>query len=89
MVKIKKKTWPEYFQAIVDGKKTYDFRLDDFKCGEGDILVLREWDPETKEYTGRVIEKKILKESSPVHHSCVLGLSGTSGKNSTAVSTML
>ncbi|MBS3089190.1 DUF3850 domain-containing protein [Candidatus Pacearchaeota archaeon] len=60
-MKIEKKTWPEYFSAIIDGKKTYEFRLNDFECGEGDVLVLREWNPETEEYTGRVIEKKVLR----------------------------
>ncbi|HBP01095.1 MAG: hypothetical protein UY41_C0001G0003 [Candidatus Moranbacteria bacterium GW2011_GWE1_49_15] len=58
-MRIEKKTWPEYFQLILDGKKTYDMRLADFKCKEGDVLVLREWDPETKEYSGRVLEKEI------------------------------
>ncbi len=56
---IRKKTWPEYFQAIVDGKKTFELRLADFDCEEGDLLVLEEWDPKTKKHTGRKIEKKI------------------------------
>ena len=58
-MKIKKKVWPEYFQKILDGKKTYELRLADWECNEGDILVLQEWDPETKEYTGREIEKEV------------------------------
>lgn len=59
MKKIEKKVWPEYFQKILDGVKTFELRLGDFDCKEGNILVLREWDPKTKEYTGREIEKKI------------------------------
>ena len=58
-MKIKKKTWPELFQKIVDGDKTFDLRLADFECKEGDILVLEEWNPNTKKYTGRVLEKKV------------------------------
>ena len=58
-MKIKKKVWPEYFQKILDGKKTYELRLADWECNEGDVLVLQEWDPETKEYTGREIEKEV------------------------------
>ena len=58
-MKIEKKVWPEYFQKIVEGKKTYELRLADWECNEGDVLVLREWDPETKEYTGRSVEKKV------------------------------
>jgi len=33
-------------------------RLADFECKPGDILVLKEWDPKTKKYTGRVVEKR-------------------------------
>jgi hypothetical protein len=56
---IEKKVWPEYFQAIVDGKKTFELRLCDFECNADDVLILREWNPKTKEYTGRKIEKKV------------------------------
>lgn len=55
-----KKTWPEYFQKVLDGKKTFDLRVADWECEEGDVLVLREWNPETKQYTGRSIEKEVM-----------------------------
>ncbi|MBU3964949.1 DUF3850 domain-containing protein [Patescibacteria group bacterium] len=58
-MKIEKKTWPELFQKILDGDKTFDLRLADFECNRGDILVLREYNSKTKEYTGRVMEKKV------------------------------
>jgi len=54
---IEKKVWPEFFQAIIDGKKTYELRLADFDCAPGDQLVLKEWDPKIKEYTGRETKK--------------------------------
>lgn len=56
---IEKKVWPEYFQKILDGDKTFEVRLADFECKPEDILILREWDPETKDYTGRKIEKTV------------------------------
>lgn len=56
---IEKKIHPQYFQAILDGKKTFELRLADFACQEGDFLLLKEWDPQTKEYTGREMEKKV------------------------------
>ena len=59
MRKIEKKIWPEYFQQILDDKKTFEVRLNDFDIGEGDILVLKEWDPKTKNYTGRELEKTV------------------------------
>lgn len=58
-MRIEKKVWPEYFQKILDGEKHYELRLADFECNPGDILVLREWNPKTKEYTGRVLEKEV------------------------------
>ena len=56
---IKKKVWPEYFQLIKDGKKTYELRLADWECNEGDILVLQEWNPKTNDYTGRELKKEV------------------------------
>lgn len=56
---IKKKIWPEYFNLVSSGKKKFELRLADFDIQEGDTLVLEEWDPKTKEYTGRTIEKKV------------------------------
>ncbi len=59
MLIIKKKIWPEYFDAVASGKKKCELRLNDFEINEGDLLILEEWDPKTKEYTGRKIEKKV------------------------------
>jgi len=58
-MRIEKKVWPEFFQRIVDGIKNFELRLADFECNKGDVLVLREWDPKTKEYTGRTLEKTV------------------------------
>ncbi len=58
-MKIEKKVWPEYFQKIIDGTKTFEIRLNDFSCNPGDILVLREYNPETGKYTGRAVKKKV------------------------------
>ncbi len=59
MAEIKKKTWPNSFQAALEGKKKFDLRLADFDLKEGDMLVLEEYDPKTKQYTGRSIKKKV------------------------------
>lgn len=58
-MRIEKKTWPGYFEKVLEGAKNFEARLADFKCDPGDTLVLREWDPRTKSYTGRVVEKKV------------------------------
>lgn len=56
---IKKKIWPEFFEQIQSGKKRFELRLADFEIEEGDTLILEEWNPQTKQYTGRKIEKKV------------------------------
>lgn len=59
MTTIKKKIWPKYFKAVKSGEKKFELRLTDFKVRVGDILILEEWNPKKKEYTGRKIEKKV------------------------------
>lgn len=60
--RIVKKVLPEFFQDILDGKKKYELRLQDFQVEVGDVLVLEEWDcanHETRKPTGRVLEKEV------------------------------
>ncbi|MCL5440576.1 MAG: DUF3850 domain-containing protein [Candidatus Marsarchaeota archaeon] len=57
---IEKKVWPEFFGLILSGKKSFELRLADFECNPGDVLMLREYDPGTKKYTGRSIEKTVV-----------------------------
>lgn len=47
------KTWPEFFEAIWEGKKLFELRKNDRNFRVGDLLCLREWNPDTREYTGR------------------------------------
>lgn len=56
---VEKKAWPELFEAVSSGNKTFDLRLADFEIAPGDTLKLREWDPHTKEYTGREFSKTV------------------------------
>lgn len=56
---IEKKCWPQYFQKILDGDKNFEVRLADFNCAPGDVLVLKEWNPDTRAYTGRSTEKRV------------------------------
>lgn len=60
--KVIKKVLPEYFQDILDGKKKYELRLNDFEIEPGDTLVLEEWtsaDKNNRQATGRVLEKEV------------------------------
>ena len=59
MAVIKKKIWPKYFELVKSGNKNFELRVADFEINEGDTLILEEWDPAVKQYTGRKIEKKV------------------------------
>ena len=58
-MEFRKKIWPEYFDKVLDGSKKIELRLADFNCDKGDTLILEEWDPKTKKYTGRTLKKKV------------------------------
>ncbi len=53
------KTWPSFFDAIKNGRKTFEIRIDDrgFECGH--TLNLREFNPLIGRFTGRSIKRKI------------------------------
>ncbi len=60
MATITKKINPEFFGAVLSGKKKYELRLNDEEVQEGDTLVLKEWSPDTQEYTGREVTKTVI-----------------------------
>lgn len=79
-VKHELKIWPEYFDDVQSGEKGFDVRKDDRPFEVGNILLLREFNPNTEEYTGREMAKRIryiLRESEFAGVApgfCILGL---------------
>ncbi len=61
MAIIKKKCWPEWFKKFCSGEKILELRLADFDLKINDILILEEYNPETKKYTGRKASFKCKK----------------------------
>jgi hypothetical protein len=59
MAIIKKKIPPDFYELVNSDKKNFELRLNDFEIKEGDTIILEEWDPKTKEYTGRKIEREV------------------------------
>ncbi|RNC62781.1 MAG: hypothetical protein AWM53_02000 [Candidatus Dichloromethanomonas elyunquensis] len=53
------KTWLEYYQAVVDGRKPFEIRLNDRNYQIGDVLFLREFEPNKGIYTGRNITREV------------------------------
>lgn len=47
------KIWPEYYNAILDGRKKFELRKADRPYKVGDTLLLKEYDPLWEKYTER------------------------------------
>lgn len=52
------KIYPQYFGAVISGKKTFEIRKNDRKYSVGDVLLLKEWD--NIQYTGREVKANII-----------------------------
>lgn len=67
----KLKTWPEYFNEVLRGRKPFEWRVDDRDFKLGDTLVLQEYIPHPEnpgregKYTGREITKTVSYIFSP------------------------
>lgn len=46
------KCWPAYYSQVRDGRKQFELRKNDRNYKIGDLLILREWEPKIKDYTG-------------------------------------
>jgi hypothetical protein len=53
------KCWPEYFQLVLSGAKTFELRLDDRGFQVGDRITLHEWNPDSQAYTGQSVEMRV------------------------------
>jgi hypothetical protein len=76
---------PSYFEAIWDGRKTFDVRPDDREFQEGDMLILREWIP-CEKCQGRGCEYD--PEDRAVCSACA-GLTTTKGYSGRVISSQV
>jgi len=53
------KCWNPYFTDVIIGAKTFEVRKNDRDYKKGDILRLREYNPENNEYSGDFRDFKI------------------------------
>ena len=71
------KIYPQYFEDIERGLKTFEVRFNDRNYRVGDLLLLREFDPAGEEYSGCILICKviyILSDHSYVRDGfCILG----------------
>ncbi len=68
------KTWPEFFDAIVSGKKTFEVRRNDRSFRVGDTLHLRRFDPETLYNHDRYDGQEVRASVTYVMHGGHFGL---------------
>lgn len=64
------KSWVGLFEPILKGDKTHDLRVMDRDYQVGDILLLREYEPILKEYTGRQVRAQVTYITSSKHQEC-------------------
>ncbi|MBO3269239.1 ASCH/PUA domain-containing protein [Hymenobacter defluvii] len=53
------KIWPSCFSAVEARTKPFDVRQNDRNFQVGDAVLLREYEPESEQYTGRVLTRWI------------------------------
>ena len=54
------KTWPAPYQAVIDGAKRHEVRVNDRGFAVGDRLVLAEYEPHLERFTGRQVTVAVL-----------------------------
>jgi Domain of unknown function (DUF3850) len=64
------KSWVGLYEPIANGSKTHDLRVLDRNYKVGDVCLLREYEPTTKEYTGRQCLVEITYITSSQHNEC-------------------
>jgi len=65
------KSWPEYFEPILNGAKTFELRNNDRDFHVFDRLWLREWEPKTKNYTGRECFRDVTYVLEGIGPGCI------------------
>jgi hypothetical protein len=56
----KLKSWPEFFEPVLQGSKRFELRRNDRDFQIGDTLILQEYEPNTNSYTGRELPMRIV-----------------------------
>jgi len=65
------KSWPDFFEPLLNGSKMFDLRRNDRDYKVGDLLYLREWDDHEQEYTGRQCFRRITYILDGIGHGSI------------------
>lgn len=71
------KVWPMYFDDLSSGRRNFDVRVNDRKFTIGDRLVLHEYNPVSKKYSGRHCVRYVqfmvsIQQFLAIHYAGVL-----------------
>lgn len=76
---VTKKILPNDFRDVLDGYKTFELRKDENDIQPGDTLILKEWNPAEKSFTGLQVEKQVsyvlrkCPEYGLMYGYCIIG----------------
>ena len=71
------KCWPEFFTPILEGVKRFDLRWNKDRHFEvGDRLHLMEWEPTSKQYSGRECWRDVIYVLEGLGPGCIEPLKG-------------
>lgn len=72
------KILPEYFEAVTSGRKQFEIRKNDRDYKVNDLLILREYDLQKDEYTGKsyVVKITYITDYAQRDGYVVLGIRG-------------
>lgn len=75
------KTWPRFYENVASGAKTFEIRKDDRDFNAGDVLVLQEYEPDAKAYTGRECAVRVTFVTSlrPLHNAVGMSIERIDG----------
>jgi uncharacterized protein YqfB (UPF0267 family) len=63
----KLKIWPQFFEAILSGEKTFEVRSNDRDFQQGEFLQLREFDKTKQSFTGRTLLRRVNYVAKNLH----------------------
>lgn len=72
------KSWPDFFEPVLSGERTFELRVNDRKFRVGDGLLLREYDDRRAKYTGRELKKRIINMVDGIGPGCIAPMRGLS-----------
>jgi len=75
------KCWPEYFEAVISGAKTFEVRKNDRDFRVGDVLLLNEYGPfsgytgrETRQIVNYILPFSKIPGIEPVLNFCIMSI---------------